>query len=206
MKVIFPSLCFVWLVSFPVLCMGTRIIGIELKLLEMTAEQSLELNLGMTATLVGRKETGEPIYEQSLGETFWEKFRSMEGVESVDVPRLTVQVGRRGVVQVGKEFNYPVSRDKATGRIQIGQKFLGYEILAVPQAGEGDIAVDMAVQVVLREMQDAGELGKDTLRLPRFLEFRLRARPVLIPGKSICFGELEKGDGTRVMVIGRILE
>ena len=186
--------------------MGTRIIGIELKLLEMTQEQSLELNLGMTAKLVGRKETGEPIYEQSLGETFWKEFRSMKGVESVDVPRLTVQVGRRGLVQVGREFNYPVSRDKITGRIQIGQKFLGYEILAVPQAGEGDIAVDMAVQVVLREMLDAGELEKETLKLPKFIESRLRARPVLIPGKSICFGELEKGDGTKVMVIGRILE
>jgi hypothetical protein len=206
MKGFFLTFCLGWFVSIPSFCFGQRVVGIELKLLEMSLAQALELNLGMKPTLVGRRESGEPIYQQSIGEDFWGKLGSMEGVESIDVPRLSVQVGRRGEVQVGKEIRYPASRDPSTGRIIIGQKFIGYEILAVPQAGDGDIAVDMAVQVLLREMPETGEFGDRFIVAPKFVESLMRSRPVIIPGKSISFGELEKGDGTRVMVIGKVSE
>ena len=181
------------------------IITLDLNLLEMSQEQSIELNLAMQAKLVGRKESGEPVYQQLLSNDFFRKLEEMQGVNVQNVPRLSVQVGRRGEVKMGKDVRYLKSRNPQDGRIETDQAFLGYEILVVPFAGEGDIAVDVALKLTLREMLREGELTENGLKLPQFDEEVMKVRQIVTSGKSVCFGELARKDGRRVMIVGKVI-
>ena len=181
------------------------IITLDLKLLEVSEDQSIDLNLAMEAKLVGRKESGEPIYQQLLNHGFFQKLGEMRGVNVQNVPRLSVQIGRRGEVKVGQDLRYPKSRNPVDGRIETDQAFLGYEILFVPFAGEGDIAVDVAMKLILREMLTEGELTEKGVKLPQFDEQIIKVRQIVTSGKTVCFGELERRDGRRVMIVGQVM-
>ena len=205
MKTIFSIILLVALCNPQVIEAANGIITLDLKLIEMSQEQSIELNLAMQAKLIGRKESGEPIYQQFLNRDFFQNLERMKDVNVQNVPRLSVQLGRRGEVKMGQEVRYPKSRNTQNGRIETGQAFLGYEILVVPFAGEGDIAVDVALKLTLREMLSEGELTEEGVKLPQFDEEVMKARQVVTSGKSVCFGELARKDGRRVMIVGKVM-
>jgi hypothetical protein len=106
---------------------------------------------------------------------------------------------------MGKDVRYLKSRNPHDGRIETDQAFLGYEILVVTFAGEGDIAVDVALKLTLREMLREGELTENGLKLPQFDDVEMKVRQIVTSGKSVCFGELARKDGRRVMIVGKVI-
>ena len=179
--------------------------GVRLRLLEMTPEQAIELNLEMEAERVGRKETGEPVFQQVVGFAFERKLAEFTDVTFVNAPQLQVQLAKRGEIKIGKEIRYPKEQHPVNGRIQTGQQFLGYEILVVPFAGKGDIAVDVALKINFHELVKPGDLTEEGVVLPSFYETSLESRMIVTSGKTVCFGELTKMNGRKVMVIGTVI-
>ena len=105
---------------------------------------------------------------------------------------------------MGTELRFPKSRNPSNGRIDIDSAFLGYEIVVVPFAGKGDVAVDLAMKVTLRELNKEGELLENTIKLPEFHESGMESRMIVTSGKTVCFGEFTKLDGRRVMIVGKV--
>ena len=179
--------------------------GVRLKLIEMSEIQAIELNLEMDAERVGRKENGDPVFLQIVNGDFEKKLAEFENVLIVPAPQLTVQLSRRGEIKMGKDFRFPKSLNPANGRVDIGEEFLGYEIIVVPFAGSGDIAVDVALKVIHRELSKEGELTDEGVTLPEFHESKMESRMIVTSGKTVCFGEFTKRNGRKVMIVGTVL-
>ena len=204
MKSFFPIfLCWCGL-GLGTLCSAVDTASVRLRLLEMTPEQAIELNLEMEAEKVGRKETGEPVFQQVVGVAFERKLAEFADVTFVNAPQVQVQLAKRGEIRIGKEIRYPKDQNPVNGRIQTGQQFLGYDILVVPFAGKGDIAVDVALKINFHELIKPGDLTKEGVVLPSFYETSLESRMIVTSGKTVCFGELTKRNGRKVMVIGTV--
>lgn len=179
--------------------------GVRLRLLEMTPEQAIELNLEMKAEKVGRKESGAPIFQQFVSPAFEKKLAELKNVNVVIAPQVQVQLARKGEIKIGKELRYPKDQNPANGRISTGSEFVGYEILVVPFAGKGDIAVDVALKIIFRELTKPGELTDEGVILPGFYETQLESRMIVTSGKTVYFGELTMKDGRKVMVVGTVV-